>query len=300
VKHKIVVIVGPTASEKSALGVGIARRFGGEIISADSRQVYRGLDIGTGKITKREMRGVPHHMLDVLDPKRQYSAGDFVRESRRALTMIYHSEKVPIVVGGTGFYIDALLGRIALPEVAPNPALRKKLALKSTTQLYAMLKKINPQRAEKMDTPSERGNKIRLIRALEISSSKSHKNIKDRPLYTVVWVGVRPNDAELRTRINKRLRERIKAGMVKEARRLHKAGLSYKRMYELGLEYRSLARHLQGKITHVEMEKELQSDIWRYARKQIGYWKRNKDIQWFDPRSKNIIPMVARSLLAKN
>lgn len=214
--------------------------------------------------------------------------------------MIYHSEKVPIVVGGTGFYIDALLGRIALPEVAPNPALRKKLALKSTTQLYAMLKKINPQRAEKMDTPSERNNKIRLIRALEISSSKSQKNIKDHPLYTVVWVGVRPNDAELRTRINKRLRERIKAGMVKEARRLHKAGLSYKRMYELGLEYRSLARHLQGKITLVEMEKELQSDIWRYARKQIGYWKRNRDIQWFDPRSKNIIPMVARSLLAKN
>lgn len=298
--QKVLIIVGPTASGKSALGVELARRYGGEIVSADSRQVYRGLNIGTGKITKKEMRGIPHHMLDIASPKKAFSASDYAEKARAAIADIGGRSKLPIIVGGTGFYIDAVVGRIELPEVPPNKVLRKRLASKSTAQLYTMLKKADPMRAKAMDTPSERNNKVRLIRAIEVARSRG--STKPRPRgprgYDVRWIGIVPNDEELKTRIHKRLRERHKKGMVNEAKRLHAAGLSYKRMNELGLEYRSLARLLQKKISGSDLDTELQSDIWRYARKQIGYWKRNKDIRWFDPKSKKIESFV-RSWLKK-
>ncbi len=295
--EKVLIIVGPTASGKSALGVKLGRRFDGEVISADSRQVYRGLDIGTGKISKREMQNVPHHLLDVASPRKTFSAGDFAKKARAAAEDISKRGKLPIVVGGTGFYIDALLGRISLPEVSPDALLRKRLSRKTAPQLFAMLKKADPLRAKTMDTASERNNKIRLIRALEIARAHRKTPMTElrTPSYDVLWIGVAPEDSELKVRINRRLIERLKSGMVREARQLHAGGLSYKRMKELGLEYRSLARFLQKEITRKQLESELQSDIWRYARKQIGYWKRNKDIQWFSPKqSKKIVATVAK------
>jgi tRNA dimethylallyltransferase len=292
--QKVLVIVGPTASGKSALGVELARRFNGEVISADSRQVYRGLDIGTGKITKREMKGIPHHLLDVASPRKAFSAGDFAKMAQAAIREIARRGKLPIVVGGTGFYIDALFGRITLPEVAPDAKLRARLSRKTAPQLFAMLKKADPRRAKAMDTPSERNNKVRLIRALEIAAARGSTTTHPRgPLgYEALWIGVERGDAELRTRINKRLKERLKKGMVKEAVRLHAEGLSYKRMRELGLEYRSLARFLQKEITREQLETELRGDIRRYARKQRSYWKRNKDIRWFDPKQTKKIAMT--------
>jgi len=300
-KQKILVIVGPTASGKSALGVLLARKFNGEIISADSRQVYKGLNIGTGKVTEKEMMGVPHHLLDVVSPKRKFSAGDFVLRSRDAIENISSRGKVPIVVGGTGFYVDSLVGRIVLPDVPPDTKLRTSLAKKSTAQLFALLMKRDPKRARAMDNPSERNNKIRIIRALEIASSigKSPKSTENSSLYRVLWVGVRPTDVVLKKNIQTRLAARIKSGMIREARRLRKSGLSYKRMEELGLEYRSLSRHLRGCISRKELESELQSDIWRYARKQIGYWKRNRLIKWFNPRDSKKIAALAQKWLSK-
>lgn len=289
--QKVLIIVGPTASGKSALGVALARRFNGEIISADSRQVYRGLNIGTGKITKIEMENVPHHLLDVATPKNMYSAGDFCKDARKAIEGIAKRGKLPIVVGGTGFYIDALLGRISLPEVPPDALLRRRLSKKIAAQLFAMLKKVDPRRAKTMETVSERNNKVRLIRALEIAASRGSAKPHPRaPLgYDTLWIGVERSDAELRTRINTRLIERLKKGMVKEAIRLHEGGLSYKRMEALGLEYRSLARFLQKEISREQLETELQNDIWRYARKQVGYWRRNKDIRWCNPKQSGAI-----------
>jgi tRNA dimethylallyltransferase len=290
---RVLVMVGPTASGKSALAVELARKFDGEVISADSRQVYRGLDIGTGKITKREMRGVVHHLLDVASPRTVFTARDFVQ---RASTIISKSRKLPIVVGGTGFYIDALLGRITVPDVPPDKALRARLQKRSVTQLFAMLKRADPRRAKMMNTPSERNNKVRIVRALEIATAQKklskrspQKTSKGSPRYDVLWIGIKPSQPELEKRIKTRLKARIRAGMIEEAKRLRKQGVSLKRMENLGLEYRSLARLLQHKTTRAEFQQELFRDIRRYAKRQLIYWKRNTDIRWYNTKQKSRI-----------
>lgn len=287
--QKILIIVGPTASGKTALAIELAKKLDGEVVSADSRQVYRGLDIGTGKVTKREMECIPHHLLDVASPKKAFTADDFVTRAERAIVDISKRGKLPIIAGGTGFYIDALVGRITLPDVPPNPALRKKLHPKTAEKLYALLKKKDPARAASMDTPSERNNKVRLIRALEIAEALG---INPTPSaqgqkYNTLWVGINPPLKALEQKISQRLSQRLKIGMIAEAKRLHAGGLSYKRMEALGLEYRSLARFLQGKITRTEMEAELGRDIRRYAKHQLSYWKRNTEIKWIKPSQSN-------------
>jgi tRNA dimethylallyltransferase len=291
--RKALILVGPTASGKSALAVKLAKRFNGEIVSADSRQVYKGLDIGTGKITKREMQGVPHYLLDITSPKKVFNAQDFIDHASEAIEDIRSRGKLPIIVGGTGFYIDALVGRIDLAKVEPDAELRARLDKKTPEQLYEMLQKKSPARARSMATPSERNNKVRLIRALEIASAKGYAQKLPRSdlgrKSEYLWIGIAPGLQVLDNKIQKRLHERLKGGMIREATKLHAAGLSYKRMAELGLEYRSLARYLQKKISRKGLEDELFVAIRRYARKQITYWKRNKDINWFEsPTSKEI------------
>ena len=289
--------MGPTSSGKSALAVELAKKFDGEVISADSRQVYRGLNIGTGKITKREMRGVPHHLLDVASPKRKFSADDYVRHARAAIENISKRGKLPIVAGGTGFYIDALAGRIVLPNVPPNKKLRARLEKKSAAQLYALLKKKDLRRANTIETHHKR----RLIRALEIAASigKSPTARSYLAVYDAFWVGIVPPVKELEKKIAIRLFARIRQGMVAEAKRLHAAGLSYKRMEQLGLEYRSLARLLQGIITRKQMVEELNRSIRKYAIRQMRYWKRNKDVRWFKTGDDGRIATRVRSWLRK-
>lgn len=285
-KQKVLIIVGPTASGKSSLGVELAKKFNGEIISADSRQVYRGLDIGTGKITKHQMHGVRHHLLDIASPKRAFTADQYVTKAERAIQDISKRGKLPIIVGGTGFYIDALVGRISIPNVPPDPAFRKRLNTHAAASLLRLLQKLDPRRAKKIAaSPSERNNRVRMIRALEIARAlgKVPSSGTRANSYDALWIGIAPPDAHLKKRIHARLDARLKEGMIAEAKRLHKAGLSFKRMRELGLEYRSLAHLLQRRIDLDRFRAELQSDIWRYARKQIGYWRRNANIKWFKP-----------------
>ncbi|PIR86520.1 tRNA (adenosine(37)-N6)-dimethylallyltransferase MiaA [Candidatus Kaiserbacteria bacterium CG10_big_fil_rev_8_21_14_0_10_43_70] len=294
---KIIVIVGPTASGKSDLAVAIAKKFNGEIISADSRQVYKGLDIGTGKITKREMKSVPHHLLDVASPKRRFTAYDFVQHANGALTMIYQSDKIPIITGGTGFYIDALVGNIAIPQLPPNEPLRERLEGKKASELFEMLKSKDPKRARTI----EKSNKRRLIRALEITKELgSVPPFQGYPLdkkYDVLWIGIEMEKDMLRKKIHTRLLERLKKGMVAEAKKLHEKGLSYKRMEELGLEYKYLALFLKSKITKEEMIEQLSAKIWQYARRQMTYWRRNKDIRWVLKSEKQKIEMFISDFL---
>lgn len=277
-KEKIVVIVGPTASGKTARAINLAKEIGGEVISADSRQVYKGLNIGTGKVTKREMAGIPHHLLDVASPKRTFTADDFKRHATRAIADILRRRKIPIIAGGTGFYIDVLLGTATLPEVPANKTLRAALQKKSAAELFSLLKKKDPSRAKTID----RHNKVRLIRALEVIEALGKvPKVKARPLpYNVEWIGIKPDMVTLRKKIYARLLSRMRQGMVAEARRLHADGLSYRRMEELGLEYRYLARYLQGTLPKDEMLAELESKIYQYAKRQMTYWKRNKEIRW--------------------
>lgn len=289
-KQKIIAIVGPTSSGKTALGIWLAKKLNSEIISADSRQVYKSLDIGTGKVTKKEMMSVPHHLLDVANPRRQFSADDFVRLGTKAITSIYRRGHIPVVVGGTGFYVDALLGRLTFPNVAPNSLLRKQLEKKSASELLSMLKKLDPARAATIEPKHKR----RLIRAIEIAKAVGARPKAERRVLEgeaagrapeVLWLGLKPSPDTLKKNIRIRLLARIRSGMIAEAQKLHRNGLSYKRMEELGLEYHFLSYLLQKKITRKTFEAQLERAINHYAKRQMRWFARNKNIHWIQNKS---------------
>ena len=276
-KTKLVVIVGPTAVGKSDYAVKYAKKHNGEVISADSRQVYKGLDIGTGKITKNEMRGVPHHLLDIANPKKQFNVGKYKELVEKAIADISSRGKLPIICGGTGFYIDAVVKNISYPDVPHNNKLRKKFSTKSASELFLILKKLDRAFALKLNN-SEKNNTHRLIRSIEIATAlgKIPKINKGKLLYEITWIKLSLPKEELQKRINNRLLKRIKQGMIKEVENLHRNGLSWKRMDELGLEYRYISLFLQNKISKEEMVKLLQTEIWHYAKRQILWFSKVK------------------------
>jgi tRNA dimethylallyltransferase len=285
-KPKLLVILGPTASGKSDLAVKLAKKFDGEVISADSRQVYKGLDIGSGKITKKEMKGVPHHLLDIASPKRIFTASQYQKLGEKAIKDILKRGKLPIICGGTGFYIDALISGLKLPEVPPQKELRKKLEKESAETLFKKLKKLDHRRAENIDQL----NKRRLIRALEIILTTK----KPVPLNTMIYhsaqlydtlkIGIKKEPEELKKLIHKRLVKRLGQGMVKEVKNLHEQELSWKRLDDLGLEYRYVSRHLRGLISKAEMGDLIEKESWRYAKRQMTWFKRDKNIIWIAKR----------------
>lgn len=312
---EILVIVGPTASGKSDLAVRLAKERGGEVVSADSRQVYKGLDIGTGKITPEEMRGVPHHLLDVADPRRPFNVTEYIKLADEAIAGILSRGKLPIVCGGTGFYIQALVDRIDFPQVEADPGLRAELSSKPPAELLAMLKRLDPERFARIDAnQSDRNNARRIIRAIEIASAKVRPNKvgpwneaepfsdrdgdtaskapseigpnKVRSLYAPTFIGINPPREELRAKIRDRLMRRLDAGMLDEARRLHESGLSFERMDDLGLEYRYMARFLQGQIAKEDMIKKLDIEIGKYAKRQMTWFGKDERIEWFESNEK--------------
>jgi len=301
-KQKIIAILGPTSSGKSSLAVHLARKFNGEIVSADSRQVYEGLDIGSGKITKKEMRGVPHHLLDVASPRGVFTVAKFKKKAERAINDILKRGKLPILCGGTGFYIQAVVDDIMIPEVPPNKKLREQLEKKTAAELFKILKKLDARRAMEIDKHNPR----RLIRAIEIvksigfvprSSRTDIERLDTESKYDTLQIGIKTSDKELKEKIRKRLLARISAGMIDEARNLHKSGLSWKRMRELGLEYRFLALHLTGELSKKDMVEELNCAIWKYARRQKTWFRKNKKIKWFNNIDKKIIEKAVKEFL---
>ncbi len=291
-KPKVLVIVGPTASGKSDLAVSLAKKLNGEVISADSRQVYKGLDHGTGKITEREMRGIPHHLLDVVSPKKLFSATQYRDLAMEALRDIATSKKLPIIVGGTGFYIDTVTCGVLYPEVPPNKKLREELSKLSTEKLFSMLKAKDPNRAGLIDSK----NKVRLVRALEIIDTLgSVPEIKRETLeYEFVFVGLSPKD--LNERIKNRLEKRLPK-IITEVKRLRKEGLTWKRLHELGLEYRYVGAYVKGDLSKEEMSKVLLKEIIKYSKRQMTWFKRNKTMKWFESASSPALLATIRKLL---
>ncbi len=295
-KSKILVIVGPTASGKTSLSIELAKKFSGEVISADSRQVYRGLDIGTGKVTREEMQGVPHYLLDVADPYEVYTVHDYVRDGRTAIDDILSRGKLPIIVGGTFFYIDALLGIATMPEVPPNAKLREELENHSTEELFEILKEKDSERAETIDPHNRR----RLIRAIEIASvigkvPETHAVT----LYDALKIGIRIEKEELVKNIHTRLTERLDKGMIEEVVALHTDGLSYERMTEIGIEYAYIAKYLQSMITNDEMCALIETKSWQYAKRQMTWLKRDKGVTWVRPSQVEKIESIVSEFLKK-
>ncbi len=276
---KTIVILGPTASGKSALAIELARTVNGEIISVDSRQVYRGMDIGSGKVTKAEQKQAKHHLLDMVDPNTDYNVTDFLRDAILAETAIRTQGKTPIFCGGTGFWMQAYMEHQSFPGVKPNPELREKLRAYSVDELFAMVKEKDPERAQTID----RKNPLRLIRALEIIEvlgkvpPTDHVKIKNED-YTIL--ALNPDKKKLEIKIRNRLKERFKQGMVKEVEGLVKSGVSYKRLEALGLEYKYIAIFLQKKMRRNDMEVELLREILRYVKRQMTWLKRMETQGW--------------------
>ena len=279
----LIVIVGPTASGKSALAVSLAEQIGGEVVSADSRQVYKGLNLGSGKITARETKGIPHHLLDEASPRQTFSAARFRTLGMRALRDIVRRRKIPIVCGGTGFYIRALVDGIALPEVKPNQALRKKLAALPAEKLFTLLRRKDPARAATIDAK----NPHRLIRALEIAEALGKvPTHPPKPIpYETLFIGVRKEKKELERAIRRRFTARMKKGMLAEVRKLHAGGLSWERLESFGLEYRALALFLEKKITKEEMEAAVIRESVAYAKRQMTWFSHDPRVHWISKPS---------------
>ncbi len=273
----VLVIVGPTASGKTSLAIKIAKERNGEVISADSRQVYKGLNIGTGKVTPKEMSGIKHHLIDVADPKKVFSVSDFQKLGEQAILDIHNRGKLPIIAGGTGFYIQALVDGLLLPKVPPNKALRTKLEGMTLEKLLIHLKKLDADRYKTID----KKNPVRIIRAIEIASALGKvPKLKQKNKYDAQFIGIAIEPEKLKRNIHDRLIARMKSGMVDEVRKLHDYGLSWKRMEALGLEYRYIARFLQGKLSEREMLEQLETAINQYAKRQMTWFKRDKRIEW--------------------
>jgi tRNA dimethylallyltransferase len=277
--NKLIVILGPTSSGKTDLSIKLAKKFHGEIVSADSRQVYKGMDIGSGKITKNEMLSIPHHLLDVANPKTKFSVAQYQKLALKAIKNIQAKEKVPFLVGGTGFYIQSIVDGTIVPEVKPDWKLREKLDKLTTEQMFEKLKKLDPKRAKSIDKHNPR----RLVRALEIvlKTKKSVPSLQEKKQFETLQIGVTKSQEELKTRIHKRLIKRLnKKIMINEVKKLHKSGVSWRRLEEFGLEYRYVAQYIQNKITYQEMADSIQIESEHYAKRQMTWFKRDKKIYW--------------------
>jgi tRNA dimethylallyltransferase len=298
-KNFIIALVGQTASGKSELAVKLAKKYNGEIVCIDSRQIYKGLDLGTGKVEGKWQKqkqnsklstvfiykNIPHYCIDYVNPKKQYSASLFQKDAKKAIDGILERGKLPILCGGTAHWVDAVVYNQNLPDVKPNKKLRATLEKKSADALFEKLIKLDPTRASTID----RFNKRRLIRALEIiaATGKPIPSLSVIPAsepgsspYDILWLGIQTNQKLLYKKIEKRLEQRLKDGMVTEVKKLHSSGISWKKLESFGLEYRFISLYLQKKMTYDEMFTQLLYAIKHYSKRQATWWKKNIEINW--------------------
>lgn len=279
--RNLLVVLGPTASGKTRLGVQLARVLSGEIISADSRQVYRGMDIGTGK-DLTEYGEVPYHLIDVAEPGEEFNVFVFQRLFLAAFTDICRRGRLPILVGGTGMYLDAVLRGYRLVEVAENPELRRNLARLSLDELRDHLRSANPR----LHNTTDLLERDRLVRAIEIAECENSQEPEPLPEIRPIVFGMRWERNLLRRRITERLKARLDTGLVEEVARLHAAGIPWEKLEFYGLEYRFVALHLKGELSRNDMFQRLNSAIHDFAKRQETWFRRMERngvvIHWLD------------------
>jgi len=338
---KLLVVLGPTSSGKSELAVKLAKKFNGEIISCDSRQIYRGMDLGTGKIKGRWVKtnssnlsyksnfvykSIPHHLIDFQNPARQYSVARFGREAKKIIADIIRRGRLPILCGGTMHWIDAVVYNQIIPNVKPDPKLRAKLEKQPADVLFKRLLKLDSVRAKTID----RFNKRRLVRALEIVISTGNPvpqlATSNSQLETLL-IGITLPQTDLYKKIDRRLKQRIKQGMIKEVQNLHHRslplvgrvregvknnGLSWKKLESFGLEYKYISQYLQSYpassplvgevsrgVAYKKMLSQLSYAIKHYSRRQLTWWKRNNEIKWIKPDIKKAVALTKKFLTQK-
>ncbi len=306
---KLIVILGPTATGKTKLAVRLASEFNGEIISADSRQVFRGMDIGTGKdlgeyslkplkkpnkalgaASRRPLKAskglfkVPYHLIDIISPKTEFNVAKYQKMAYKAIEGVQETDKIPFLVGGTGLYIDAVIKGYSFSNfkflISNSKGIRQKLDQLNLRQLLARLKKVDPETYDKID----KKNRRRVQRALEIyyetGKKKSEAAPAVKPDYDILIIGLKFPMEEIYKKIDSRLENRIKEGMIKEIKKLRREGVSWKRMEEFGLEYRYVSRYVRGLITYEELIDQLKREIHHFAKRQMTWFKRNPEIKW--------------------
>lgn len=295
---KLVVVAGPTASGKSALGIALAQEFRGEIVSADSRQVYRGLDIGSAKVTPEERTLVPHHLLDVADPREIYTVARFQREAIQAINAILARGHQPFLVGGSPHYIQAVVDHLDIPPIPPQPELRAQLEARPLQDLLAELEQLDPACAAAID----RRNPRRVIRALEVCLVTGRPFSEQRrsaaPLYNCLLLAIAWPRAELYARIDRRVDERMGQGMIEEVQRLLAEGISHERLEAFGLEYRFISRLLRGEFAgESEMVQRLKFAIHDFTRRQLTWLHKDRRITWIDGHHPEAAHEIVRRFL---
>jgi len=288
-----IVITGPTATGKTKVAVDIAKHFNGEIISADSRQIYKGMDIGTGKDLNEYMidgDSIPYHLIDILDPKENYSVYQFQRDFLSAYNDIKTRNKLPILCGGTGLYIESILLKYRLQNApAPNQDLRQSLQEKSTEELLEIFQNISP---DKFQDPSKKDTKNRIIRSIEIEFNKTNDEpdiFINQNIDNFLVIGIKQERQDNRDLIKKRLTERIEDGLIEEVKGLIDNGLDISRLDYFGLEYKFVGLYLKNEIDKRELIEKLHIAICQFAKRQMSWFrrmeKRGIKIHWINPKN---------------
>jgi tRNA dimethylallyltransferase len=293
---KLIVILGPTASGKSKLALKLAKKINGEVVSADSRQIYGGMDIGTAKIEftrtqehkntrtifhPKTAEGIPHHMIDIVNPDEEYTLAQYKKQAIKVIKNIQKRGKMPFLVGGTGLYIQVIVDNLQIPKVPPNKALRSRLKNKSNEELLAKLKKLDPESTKQIDPH----NKRRLIRAIEVckvtGQAFSQQIKKGEPLFDVLQIGIKVPREELYKRINLRVEKMIRMGLVEEVKKLTKT-YSFDLPSMSGIGYKEIIMYLQGKIGWDEAKELIKRNTRRYARRQMTWFRGDRRIKWVE------------------
>ena len=277
--NKLVVIAGTNASGKSGLGIELAGKYDAEIVSADSRQVFTGLDLGSGKVTTEEMKGIPHYLIDVVNPNDFFSLSHYQKMAYEAIDDIHSRGKKSFVVGGTGLYVNSIVDGYNLNDAEPDFAIRKEVEEKTIDELIEIIKGTNPLALEKLDL----NNKRRLERAAEKVLTGKYNENPSTPKYDTLVIGVTWPREVLYERIRERLDRRLDQGMIEEVENLRKNGVSDDFLFRLGLEYRYILMYLRGEFKDFDaFYNKLFMEIRHLAKKQMTWFRKRSDIHWID------------------